>query len=186
MRLPDSAPTRTTNVYPNRRRLDWPFGGAFFGRRGTHAERGTHASGGKRGQGQRPGLRDERRPGDREASGDPRRPGLLLLQRRLPREIRRRSEPISFAVASEAARAAARDDLHLPDASGNPPAGPRLVSDLRHGAGAGTGDRGCGAERGTARYDAPVLDRLRARAAGLRPRNGGPRPELARRPERPD
>ena len=65
-----------------------------------------------------------------------------------------------------------RHDLHLPDASRDPAAGPRLVPDLRHGARAGARDGRRGAQSRARRHDAAVLDRPGADGAGVRARDG--------------
>ena len=70
------------------------------------------------------------------------------------------------------ADAARRHDLHLPDASGDPPGRSRHLPDLRHGAGAGDGHRRRAAQSRTRRHDAAVLDRPGAVAAGCRARDG--------------
>ena len=78
------------------------------------------------------------------------------------------------------ARAARGHDLYLPDASGNPASRARRLSDLRHGARAGSRRRR--RRRRTCRHDAPVLDFACADFAGRRARDGRPsRPPASRR-----
>ena len=78
-----------------------------------------------------------------------------------------------LSPTSERRRAGARGhDLHLPDASGDPPDRPRRLPDLRHGAGAGDRHRRHRAQSRTRRHDAAVLDRAGADAAGLRAGDG--------------
>ena len=67
-----------------------------------------------------------------------------------------------------------RDDLHLSDASPDPPGGTGLLPDLRHGARAGAGHRGDRPEPRTRRHDAPVLDRSGPDASGRRAGDGRP------------
>ena len=108
---------------------------------------------------------------------------LSFLLGRLPHQIRRRSRLLSGKGQQAESRRAGRHDLHLPDASGDPPGRPRKLPDLRHGAGARGREPRCAAQSGTCRHDAPLLDRPRARAAGRRPGNGRPsrrRPWLGR------
>src|SRR5262252_5540977 len=77
-------------------------------------------------------------------------------------------------------------DLYLPNASADPAGRPGFLSNLRHGAGAGTGRCPSGAQSRTRGHDAPVLGRPRARDSRRRARNGrppyrsphAPRPEL--------
>ena len=64
--------------------------------------------------------------------------------------------------------------MDLSDASANRPRSPGLVSDLRHGARTADADADRRAEPRTRRHDAAVLDRARARCAGVRARNGRP------------
>ena len=131
----------------------------------------------------RPRLRDERRSRDQQAPLRLSRRDLPFLLGRLPHQIRRRSRRLSRKRQQAEGRGAGRHDLHLPDASGDPPGRPGKLPDLRHGAGAGGREPRCAAQSGTRRHDAPVLDRPRARAAGRRPGNGRPsrrRPWLGR------
>ena len=58
--------------------------------------------------------------------------------------------------------------MHPPDPSGRS----RVLPDLRHGPGAGDGQRGRRPERGTRRHDPAVLGRARPDAAGVRPGDG--------------
>ena len=67
-------------------------------------------------------------------------------------------EKYLHGAAPNRQRAARRRDLHLPDASGNPPDRPGRLPDLRHGARARGGRRGRRRSR-TRRHDAPLLDR---------------------------
>ena len=70
------------------------------------------------------------------------------------------------------ADSAGRRDLHLPDASADPPGRSRQLPDLRHGAGARGGQPRYAAQSRTRRHDAAVLDRPRAFAARRRAGNG--------------
>ena len=122
-------------------------------------------------------------PRDQQAPLRLSRRDLSFLLGRLPHQIRRRSRLLSGERQQAESRGAGRHDLHLPDASGDPPGRPRKLPDLRHGAGAGGREPRCAAQSGTRRHDAPLLDRPRARAAGRRPGNGRPsrrRPWLGR------
>ena len=84
-----------------------------------------------------------------------------------------------LAPEARAGRAGAgRHDLHLPDASGDPPGRAGLLPDLRHGARAADGDRRGRAEPRARRHDPALLDRARADGAGRRARDG-------RAPDRP-
>ena len=131
----------------------------------------------------RPRLRHDREPRDQQAPLRLSRRDLSFLLGRLPHQIRRRSRRLSGKGQQAESRRAGRHDLHLPDASGDPPGRPRKLPDLRHGAGAGGREPRCAAQSGTRRHDAPLLDRPRARAAGRRAGNGRPsrrRPWLGR------
>ena len=86
------------------------------------------------------------------------RRNLSFLLGRLPNQIRRRSEDISRQARAESRRAGGHD-LHLPDASADPPGRSRKLPDLRHGAGARGGQPGCAAQSRTRRHDAALLDR---------------------------
>ena len=128
-------------------------------------------------------LRHDRRSRDQQAPLRLSRRDLSFLLGRLPHQIRRRSRRLSGKRQQAESRRAGRHDLHLPDASGDPPGRPRKLPDLRHGAGAGGREPRCAAQSGTRRHDAAVLDRPRARAAGRRAGNGRPsrrRPRLGR------
>ena len=57
---------------------------------------------------------------------------------------------------------AGRHDLHLPDASRDPAGRPRLLPDLRDGAGAGACDRRHRPQSRTRRHEPALLDRARA------------------------
>ncbi len=105
---------------------------------------------------------------------------LLLLRRRLPHQVHRRSRQVpEQGRAAGRARARGRD-LHLPDASADPADRPRLVPHLRHGARARADHRrrAWPAPR-TRRHAAPLLDRPGAGAAGFRSRDGQPSVRLA-------
>ena len=114
---------------------------------------------------------------------DYQRRDLSFLLGRLPHQIRRRSRSLSRQGQAAEGRRAGRHDLHLPDASGDPPGRPRKLPDLRHGAGARRRQPRCAAQPRTRRHDAAVLDRPRAGAAGGRAGDGRPsrrRPRLDR------
>ncbi len=101
---------------------------------------------------------------DLEASLRPSRRDLPFLLRPaaapnsppIPRKYLDRSRPHGAAAR------AGRHDLHLPDASGDPPGRSGKLPDLRHGAGARGGEPRCGAQSRTRRHDAALLDRRRA------------------------
>ena len=102
-----------------------------------------------------------------------RRSGLFLLQSALPREIHRRPGEICRAEAVDGAPSrAAWHDLDLPDASRDPAGQAWRLPDLRHGARARPASRRSGPESRTRRYDAAILDRRGARAAGRDAGNG--------------
>ena len=128
-------------------------------------------------------LRHDRGSRDQQAPLRLSRRDLSFLLGRLPHQIRGRSPRLSGKGQPAEGRGAGRHDLHLPDASRDPPGRPGKLPDLRHGAGAGGREPRCAAESGTRRHDAPLLGRPRARAAGGRPGNGRPsrrRPWLGR------
>ena len=125
-------------------------------------------------------------PAHRQAPPCAQWPALLFLRRPVPGEVRGRSRAnISIAEARAAAEpVAGRYHLHLPDASRDPAGRPRRLSDLRHGAGAGAGHRGCRPQSRARRHDAALLDRPGAGRAGVRPGDGRPpaRPASLDRP----
>ena len=71
-----------------------------------------------------------------------------FLLGRLPHQIRRRSRFLSGKGQQAESRRTGRHDLHLPDASGDPPGRPGKLPDLRHGAGAGGREPRCAAQSG--------------------------------------
>ena len=118
-------------------------------------------------------MRHDRRSRHGQTHSGVCRGDLLFLLRRVPREIPRRAAALCRGEARRAAaNPAGREDLHLPDASGNPPGRGGRLSDLRHGAGTGGAERRGRAERRTSRHDASLLDRPRPRRAGRRARHG--------------
>ena len=134
--------------------------------------------------GEGPGVRHVGRPAHREASGRARRAALLFLLRGLPHEVPRRSGAVPRSGGRRQGGAGSGGHgLHLPDAPRDPAGRAGVVPDLRHGAGAGSGQPGGGAEPRAHRHDAPVLDRACARGAGRRARDG--RAPDRPRPDRP-
>ena len=129
-------------------------------------------------------LRNDRRPRDQPASVRLSRRDLSFLLGRLPNQIRRRPANLSRQDQAESRRAGGHD-LHLPDASADPPGRSRKLPDLRHGAGARGGQPRCAAQSRTRGHDAPLLGRPCACAAGGRSGDGRP-PGRRSRLGRPD
>ena len=102
----------------------------------------------------RSGLRHDGRSAHRQASPPAPGPCLLLLLGRLPHQVRRRSGEVSEQGRTRRRAGAGRRDLHLPDASRDPPGRSRLLPDLRHGAGARARDRRHRPEPRARRHDA--------------------------------
>ena len=146
--------------------LDLPMMGRFIpSRHGTQPPFADRLPrGGKRAR-QGPGLRHVGRPGDGQAQSRARGGDDLLLLCRMPRKVRRRARrdtsdlqaraivrretgvlpealgprrPRSASAATISSRHALGRDLHLPDASADPPGSSRRLPDLRHGARAGS------------------------------------------------
>ena len=92
-------------------------------------------------------------------------PHLLLLQRRLPDEVRGRPGPLPRRQAAGAGTRQGRD-LHLPDAPGGAAGRARQLPDLRHGARAPGRDGRGRPEPRARRHDPALLGRPRAGAAG--------------------
>ncbi len=109
---------------------------------------------GNGGSDQRSRLRDDGRSAYRKVSRRVRWPHLLLLPRRVQGEIRGRSRALSLSTGAGAG--AGGHHLHLPHASRDPAGWAGLVPDLRHGAGAGAGDRRGGAQPRAHRHDPPT------------------------------
>jgi len=131
----------------------------------------------RRGDRRRPGVRHARRSRDVQASRRACGRHIPFLQRRLPRQVHRRSRKIPDQAGVPGARhGAGGDDLHLPDAPGDPPAETRQLPDLRDGVGARDSVRGGGTQSRAGRHDAALLDRRRLRAAPVRARDGRPHP----------
>ena len=85
--------------------------------------------------------------------------------------------PAKYLAPSDIDAAASRaggHDLHLPDASADPPGGAGVLPDLRHGAGARTRHGGVGAEPRARRHDPALLAGARSCASGRGPRDGRP------------
>ena len=127
-----------------------------------------------RDKGPRSRLRHERRSRDLKAPLRASRRDLPFLLGRLPHQIRCRSRKVSRKGKGARAGDAGGHDLHLPDASGDPPGRTRQLPDLRHGAGAGGREPGERTQSGARRHDAAVLDRRRAGAAACGAGDGWP------------
>src|SRR5579884_22556 len=129
----------------------------------------------------RSGLRHDRRSGKDAASLQPWRRNLLFLRRALPQQVRRRSAQVPLRGRRH--RGTTRRsgyDLHLPYASRGSARQAGRLPDLRHGARTAR-TRRRSIEPGTARYEAPLLDRRGLGRADGRFGNGRPfaRPEPA-------
>ena len=129
----------------------------------------------------RPRLRHESEDGGREEHHRPRRHDLLFLQSEVSGQVHGRAAALPEAGRSRTAGAReAGRDLHLPDASGDPPGRTRKLPDLRHGARAGRDLARQRTERRTPGHDAPLLDRADHRPAGRGAGDGQPSGRSAR------
>ena len=106
-----------------------------------------------------------RHDGDRAvtAPSRTRRAPVLLLQRKVSGEVRSRTGAVRTVRRENArtrhgrSRAGDWNDLHLPDAPGDPAGPPGQLPEVRDDAGAGAARTGRGQELGTRRFPAPLL-----------------------------